>query len=426
MPTRWASDVAAHTLDNGLLTLVQQRRDSSFTGVCLTVGVGQSDDPPDYEGLAHLTEHLMFTPTTELPDGFGAFVEATGASYVNAVTSLDATSYCTEVPNEGLERVLYAEAMRMGFLLANVTEDDVERERAAVLHEQRERGSEQVGWRMGEAVDEALWGQSHPYGRARESEDSVERLRLEHVQWFVQRWYGPQNMTLAVVGPEEPTRVQEWIRRYFGPLRGQAPPERQEIALPEREPTRITVFAPTYSDRLMFAWTTPRAHDLDDAALSVLGQIFEDRLGERYEDADDISQVAVEVVSRARGSTFTCSSEARRRTTSRRGSARSRPSSRGSWKRGPPKRTTKTTRRWHRSFGSPRRSVLTVASPTREPSGARSRRRAGRPPLREARPRGRGSRAGRRWLRPERRVVAQRRMHRFASFEGDVRRRSLR
>ncbi|MCA9613480.1 MAG: insulinase family protein [Myxococcales bacterium] len=416
----------SRTLDNGLLTLVQQRRDSSFSAVCVIFGVGQSDDPEDYEGLAHITEHLMFAPTAELPQGFGRFVEELGASYVNASTSSDATTYCTEVPNEGLERLLYAESTRMGFLLASLNEDHVARERAAVLHEQRERGREHVGWRMNEALDEALWGPSHPYGRPHESEDSVERLRLANVQWFFQRWYGPRNATLAVVGPEDPARVQGWIDRYFGPLRGEAPPERANPPLPEREPTGITVFAPTRYDQLRLAWTTPRYHEVDDAALDVLGDILEERLGERYEDADDIQSVSVAVFSRSRGSVFQVSVAGEKENDLAPRAREIEGEIARLLEEGPTdEELDKTLRRWDRALGATRRSVLTVAQRLAsrrvhdralEPGDARY---------------GELDRetilaAGRRWLRPERRVVAQRRMHGFASFEGDVRRRSLR
>lgn len=300
----WEGPVDSRELGNGLLARVQQRRDTSFAAVCLVVAVGNSDDPDDHAGLAHLTEHLLFAPTAELPNGFGAFVEVLGASYVNASTDSEATTYCTEVPHEALERVLYAEAMRQAFLLASLDEDDVDRERAAVLHEQRERQLQSVGWIADVVLARALFGDRHPYARPRESPESVGRISLDDVRWFFQRWYGPRNVTLSVVSPVDPAQVHAWIARHFGAWRGFDPPERPRHALPTAQARRWTILAPSRRDHLRIAWTTPRFLDADDAALDLAADELSFRLGEIFEAYATVRYASVRVRSRARASSF--------------------------------------------------------------------------------------------------------------------------
>lgn len=419
-PTSWASEVVNRTLDNGMLTRVQRRTDSSFAAVCLEVAVGQADDPPDHAGLAHLVEHLAFSPMEGLPEGFGPYVEALGASYVNASTSSDETRYCTEVPAEALEALLYAEATRLGFALGSLDEDDVERERAAVLHEQRERGSQPVGWRSRVELQRALYGEHHPYARPWEDEDSVERLELDHVRWFVQRWYGPANTTLAVVSPHPEARVAEWIDRYFAPLRGQAPPERVRVALPTAQPQRLTILAPSSRDQLVIAWVTPPHLEPDDAALDLVADRLQDRLDELFEVMGDIRQMSVRVHSRPLASSFQITlSGAEEADLTRFVALLDREVSRlveDGLSRG---ELAEAQRLWSERF---RLSVLTTAS--RLASG-RVRGREDLPP-----------RDGRydaltldevnaaivRWLAPSQSVVVHRRTHGLASFEGIVRR----
>lgn len=426
-PMAWESDVDTRTLDSGLLARVQQRRDTTFASVCVTYGVGQTDDPEGYEGLAHLTEHLMFARTREIPEGFSRFVESLGARHHNALTGLDDTEYCTEVPSEALDAVLFAEAMRMGFLLASLDEDDLERERAAVLHEQRERGRSGLGSEVQRTLDRALWGDGHPYARERESEASVERIRLEHVRWFFQRWYGPRNATIAVVSPEEPARVQTRIAHYFGSLRGATPPERPQPALPAPDSARFVVLAPLIRDVLIFAWTSPRYHESDDAALDLVADVVEERLGELFEEEDDVVSVSARVTSLSRGSTFEITIVGDDEIDLAPYVARVHEVLEALRDEGPTDAEMAEARRlWSRSRGHVRWSPLGTA---RRLASSRV---FGRPdlPVRDERYAAADDdavrAAARRWLTLEREVLVHRHTHGFGSREGTVRRRSLR
>ncbi len=426
-PRAWESEVDTRTLDSGLLARVQQRRDTTFASVCVTYGVGQTDDPEGYEGLAHLTEHLMFARTREIPDGFSRFVEALGARHHNALTGLDDTEYCTEVPSEALDAVLFAESMRMGFLLASLDEDDLERERAAVLHEQRERGRSGLGAEVRRTLARALWGQGHPYAREHESEDSVERIRLEHVRWFFQRWYGPKNATIAVVSPEEPTRVQARIAHYFDALRGTTPPERPHPELPTPDSARFVVLAPLIRDVLIFAWTSPRYHEADDAALDLVADVVEERLGELFEEDENVVRVSARVLSLSRGSTFEITLVGDDEVDLAPYVARVHEVLDSLRDVGPTDAEMAEARRlWSRRRGHVRWSPLGTA---RRLASSRV---FGRPdlPVRDERYAAADDdavrAATRRWLTRDREVLVHRRTHGFGSREGTVRRRSLR
>ncbi|MBX3248437.1 MAG: insulinase family protein [Myxococcales bacterium] len=191
----------------------------------------------------------------------------------------------------------------MGYLLATLSEADVERERRAVLREQRERGRRNVGWRAGDWHREAMWGRGHPYARLDEPSRSVRRIRLSDVQWFHQRYYGPGNATIAVVSRRGSDEVHALIERYFGGLRGNAPPE---IMRPPEVDARAgyhVVQAPVRFERASLTWRTPAWLTRDDAALDVVSLHLEELLAPPGAAAD-APRISVGQVSRRAGSEF--------------------------------------------------------------------------------------------------------------------------
>ena len=122
----------ARTLPNGLT--VYSARDNNTASVTVQVWnkVGSKDDPEGRSGFAHLFEHLMFKATRNLPpETFDRLTEDVGGSN-NAFTADDTTAYYEIVPAKHLQRILFAEAERMGSLVVDqaafVSERDVVKE----------------------------------------------------------------------------------------------------------------------------------------------------------------------------------------------------------------------------------------------------------------------------------------------------------
>jgi hypothetical protein len=49
-----------YKLPNGVKLLLMERKELKYIEVCVNINVGYSDDPPEYPGVAHLMEHLIF------------------------------------------------------------------------------------------------------------------------------------------------------------------------------------------------------------------------------------------------------------------------------------------------------------------------------------------------------------------------------
>ena len=84
--------------------------------------VGSKDEPKGKTGFAHLFEHLMFNGSENLPGDFFEYLQQIGATDYNGTTDFDRTNYFQTVPTGALERALFMESDRMGYLLGAVTQ----------------------------------------------------------------------------------------------------------------------------------------------------------------------------------------------------------------------------------------------------------------------------------------------------------------
>ncbi len=269
------------TLDNGLRVVLAPVSGRRFVAVGVTYDVGSGDVPEGWTGLAHMTEHLMFSGTDVL-DEIDVYrrLEAAGAVVRNAATTVDRTSYYAILPGATLEQALWIESHRMARVLAGLDHARLERQRAVILHEGWERNL--YGWlgTMHQLRYAGVFPEGHPYTRFVEREDDVRAIRLRHVQSFFQQHYGPDDATLLVVGGFDADRVRASIERHFGPIRRSAPPVERAAPAPVRplsRERRIEVRIQHDRDQMEVTWPTPALFDDGDAALDVLSVLLTER-----------------------------------------------------------------------------------------------------------------------------------------------------
>lgn len=268
-------------LENGLRVMLQPVPGRRFVAVSVTYNVGSGDVPRGWTGLAHMTEHLMFSGTDTLGEvEVYVRLEAAGAVVRNAITSVDRTTYYEILPSRRMDDAFFIESQRMARMLAGLNEARLERQRDVVLHEGWERSL--YGWRgvMYQQRYVGVFPEGHPYTRFVEREDDVRAIRLPHVQWFFQRYYAPDNATLIVVGGFDPETVRASVERYFGPIRRSGPrpaPFPYPPVRPLDHERRITVRIQHDRDQVEVVWPTPALFDEGDAALDLLSGLMVDR-----------------------------------------------------------------------------------------------------------------------------------------------------
>ena len=267
---------AHRTLPNGLQ--VYTSRDASTSNVTVQVWyrVGSKDDPAGRSGFAHLFEHLMFKSTRNLPtETFDRLTEDVGG-FNNASTWDDFTNYYEVVPANHLERLIFAEADRMGSLVVDA--DVFASERDVVKEEYRQNyQANPYGRFFGLFVPQTVY-EAHPYRRP--GIGSIEELNaatIDDVRRFHATYYRPDNAVLIVAGNFDQAQLDGWIDRYFGGLTNPAAPlPANNVSEPEPTGPREATFygANVPLPVAMLAWrTVPYGHE-DRAALTVLDGIL--------------------------------------------------------------------------------------------------------------------------------------------------------
>jgi zinc protease len=206
------------TLDNGLTVLVNEDRKAPVVAVGVWYNVGSKDEPKGKTGFAHLFEHLMFYGSDNLREGIMGWLEKVGATDWNGSTWYDRTNYYQTVPKSALEKVLFMESDRMGYLLPAIDQKRLDLQRGVVQNEKRQRDNAPGGL-VGYAVSEALLPEGHPYRHSTiGSMADLDAASLADVkQWFVDK-YGPNNAVLVLSGDINAAEARPLVEKYFGAI----------------------------------------------------------------------------------------------------------------------------------------------------------------------------------------------------------------
>jgi len=215
-------------LRNGLrYAIYPNKQPQGRASLRLVVKAGSLHETEAQRGLAHFLEHMAFSGSTHYPPGtLTEFFQRMGmriGADTNAFTGFDRTIYVLELPQT--DESTLAEAFRVfsdyagGLLLLD---EEIERERAIVLSEKRERDS--AAYRAQVANFEFLMGDTLLPKRLPIGEESVIRSAgREQLLDFWNTWYRPERITVVAVGDFDVKKVESQIRKTFSPLKARAP-----------------------------------------------------------------------------------------------------------------------------------------------------------------------------------------------------------
>lgn len=290
------------TLPNGLRVFTSLDRTTPNVSVQVWYGVGSKDDPSGRSGFAHLFEHMMFKATRNLPaESFDRLTEDVGGVN-NASTWDDFTNYFEVVPANHLQRLLWAEAERLGSLV--VDEANFKSERDVVKEELRQRVlAAPYGRLFSLYLPEATY-KVHPYHRPGiGSIEDLDAATIDDVRAFHQQYYRPDNAALIIVGNFDEAQLNAWIDQYFGPLKNPKPPiPRVDAVEPARSgPGVFDGYGPNVPlPAVAITWLGPNAAAADAPALRVLDAILSGGKSSRlYDSLVYDQQIAAQIFSNA-------------------------------------------------------------------------------------------------------------------------------
>lgn len=272
--------VETFELENGLRVVLNVDRSDPVVAVALAAHAGSARETPGRTGFAHMFEHLFFLDSENLgPGGLDRLSARVGGSGANGFTNNDQTVYLQTVPSDALEKMIWAEADKLGYFINTVTPAVLEKEKQVVKNEKRQSVDNRPYGHLYTVISETLFPPDHPYSwPVIGSLADLDAATLDDVRSFHRRWYVPNNATLVLSGDFDPAQARLWAEKYFSDIpRGEA----VERPAPRPAPLAGTVKL-LHEDnfarlpQLTIAWPGPPAMDEDVWPAMVMLELLTD------------------------------------------------------------------------------------------------------------------------------------------------------
>ena len=267
-------------LDNGLEVVFHVDRSDPVVAVALTAHVGSAREIQGRTGFAHLFEHLLFLESENLgKGGLDKMSARIGGSGANGSTSRDRTNYFQTVPNDALEKMIWAEADKLGFFINTVTEEVLAKEKQVVKNEKRQSNDNRPYGHTQYVIDKNLYPEGHPYNwQVIGSLTDLQNSTLQDVKDFFKSWYVPNNVTLVISGDFNENEAKAWVHKYFDEIAAG-----EKIAPIDKQPAHLTKTKKIYHEdnfaklpELSITWPTVPQYHPDSYALDVLVELLSD------------------------------------------------------------------------------------------------------------------------------------------------------
>ncbi|MBY7897248.1 insulinase family protein [Vibrio fluvialis] len=265
-----------YRLDNGLTVILSPDHSDPLVHVDVTYHVGSAREVAGKSGFAHFFEHMMFQGSKHVGDQqhFRIITEAGGS--LNGTTNRDRTNYYETVPSNQLEKVLWLESDRMGFLLDAVSQRKFEIQRDTVKNERAQNYDNRPYGLIWEKMSEAIYPEGHPYSwQTIGYVQDLDRVDVNDLKAFFLRWYGPNNAVLTIGGDIDVDKTLAWVSKYFGSI-----PKGPEVDNAPKQPAIlpqdrfITLQDRIQQPMVVIGWPTAYRGAEDQASLDALAKVL--------------------------------------------------------------------------------------------------------------------------------------------------------
>ncbi len=283
LPGMAFAKVHEYELDNGLKLLVKEDHRAPVVVSQVWYKVGGSYEYDGITGISHALEHMMFKGTEAYPAGeFSRIISANGGRE-NAFTGPDYTAYFQTMEKSRLEISFKLESDRMRNL--TLPAEEFAKEIEVVKEERRWRTEDNPQSYLYEVAMATAY-QTSPYrfpviGWMHD----LNKMTIEDLQDWYQKWYAPNNATVVVAGDVNPEEVLALAKKYFGPLpKGKPITIAEHKEVPQQGLKRVKVKRPAELPSLIMAYKVPsenqntmnnKEYNWEPYALEVLAGILD-------------------------------------------------------------------------------------------------------------------------------------------------------
>jgi zinc protease len=262
-------------LKNGLRLLVHEDHKAPIAAFNIWYHVGSKNEKPGKTGFAHLFEHLMFNGSEHYNDDYFKVMESIGATNLNGTTNNDRTNYFENFPVSALDKVLWLESDRMGFMVGVIDSARLNEQRGVVQNEKR-LGDNQPYAIAEELTAKSTYPSNHPYSwTVIGAMADLDAASIPDVKDWFKKYYGPNNAVICIAGDLNADSVYAKVNKYFGDIPPSSPISKQTLWTAKMTGTHEeTAQDRVPQARLQKTWNVPASGTKEATYLNLLKSIL--------------------------------------------------------------------------------------------------------------------------------------------------------
>ena len=271
--------IQRRVLPNGLEVIVVENHGVPLATIEIDVKNGSFTQSPEYEGLAHMYEHMFFRANSKYPEPNQFWDKASDLGAVfNGTTQEERVNYYMTVPAEKLADAVHllASALREPLF----RRDELERERQVVIGEY-DRNESSPFFALSRQMDAKLYPGNFSRKDIIGDRQVVLTTTPEKMRSIQKKYYVPNNSVLIVAGDVTPATVFALAERELGQWsRGPDPFATDPIpAIPPLQKSEgLVVEAPVGAVTVQIQWQGPSVGQ--DPKSTYAADVFSDVLND--------------------------------------------------------------------------------------------------------------------------------------------------
>jgi len=262
-------------LPNGLEMLVVEDHTVPMATIEIACKNGSFTEPPEFNGLSHLYEHLFFKANKHYPNSaaYNSRVNELDIDY-NGSTREELVNYYFSLPKENVTAGL--QFMNSAIRFPKFKKEDMRQENE-IVNAEFQRHESSPFYALKDAVDHHLWGDLYSRKHVIGNHDIILSATPEKMEIIKNKYYHPNNSVLVVAGDvahetvfkEAENIFGSWPRSKFDPF--------EQWPVPAFSPLPKTDYFVIESDIaqvpiIMFSWQGPDTRN--DVAGTFAADVF--------------------------------------------------------------------------------------------------------------------------------------------------------
>src|ERR1700752_828965 len=205
-------NIHRQVLPNGLTVISEEMKHIRSVSIGIWIKTGSRDEEPQWNGLSHFIEHMVFKGTKNRSgEAIARQVDSIGGN-LDAFTAKECVCFNIKVLDEHLPIAL--EVLSDLVLNPVFANDDIVRERRVILEEIK-MDEDSPEYLVHEIFTQNFW-KDHPLGKPiLGTKETVRRFEQPAILELYQKCFTPGNVIISAAGNLKPPRFVELVARHF-------------------------------------------------------------------------------------------------------------------------------------------------------------------------------------------------------------------